>query len=516
MMRGRAVGGMMRGSVVGGSNMPAGVQPRLGVSDPTALSDRGPLAHDAGGAARGGHGAAAAECSSAVPRPSQQTVLGSVPTSEAPLPSRSHQQGQGKLLRKAASKLCMKTIRGMVERAGVSPEGGVYDSADEVQQTYASEVVRQITGITEQFDDPWLAKLAPGDQQHTMTEADVVAWQAVREGHRSRLAAALDAGADRNFRGPLYDQGTLLHMACRAGHMGCATLLLRRGADRTLHAANGKSALQELLRPALSSPDQVAMLGRLAGMKKAYLDLADAADVAMPHHQLEPEPEPDRELELEPEPEREDHSARIVASQCNLARTAPRRRLYVHSHRLGEQILRLHDAKQRRQLCAQDALQRGCQLMEAKQWKEACGEFSRGKQELQAGQDEVWSQVNKDSGIDLHRVTSSLAGLGAHAVSPRESQPEQNKNDLDKLIEASIKADGRSCNWQLDEELMRKIIRHMLNEHTGTPPDACLSPRGTASDDVKVVFEAEKDGLVLTARRPDGSEPPPDKPCACV
>ena len=55
---------------------------------------------------------------------------------------------------------------------------------------------------------------------------DAIAWQACLDGDFERLHQALAHTADPNFRGPTYDCGTLLHMACAGGHVRCARLLV--------------------------------------------------------------------------------------------------------------------------------------------------------------------------------------------------------------------------------------------------------------------------------------------------
>eukprot|EP01043_Picozoa_sp_COSAG02_P055711 COSAG02_NODE_6506_length_3532_cov_2.090009_4_plen_682_part_01 len=59
-----------------------------------------------------------------------------------------------------------------------------------------------------------------------MTVADAVAWHAASEGNRNLLQAALIEGADRDFRWPSDDRGTLLHAACRCHSVSCVRLLL--------------------------------------------------------------------------------------------------------------------------------------------------------------------------------------------------------------------------------------------------------------------------------------------------
>ena len=57
---------------------------------------------------------------------------------------------------------------------------------------------------------------------------------------------ALAKGANANFRGPAYDCGTLLHLACTGGRTDCASRLLEYGADASSRDRNGRNPLEIL------------------------------------------------------------------------------------------------------------------------------------------------------------------------------------------------------------------------------------------------------------------------------
>eukprot|EP01048_Picozoa_sp_COSAG05_P019059 COSAG05_NODE_2906_length_2522_cov_3.814280_1_plen_757_part_01 len=86
----------------------------------------------------------------------------------------------------------------------------------------------------------------------TIEPADASAWCAVRDGDPGRLSRALGEGGNPDFRGPLDDRSTLLHLACRTGKVGCARVLLESTAewgraDHWLLDANGQTPLDVCL-----------------------------------------------------------------------------------------------------------------------------------------------------------------------------------------------------------------------------------------------------------------------------
>eukprot|EP01047_Picozoa_sp_COSAG01_P010588 COSAG01_NODE_452_length_16879_cov_474.367223_2_plen_337_part_00 len=87
------------------------------------------------------------------------------------------------------------------------------------------------------------------EESPLLTAADGVAWLAVRKGDTRQLERALQAGADPDLRAPLHLRESLLHAACRHGHLSCARLLLHgiagicKPADSLLRDADGQDAL---------------------------------------------------------------------------------------------------------------------------------------------------------------------------------------------------------------------------------------------------------------------------------